>query len=93
MFSEGPPSLEDVTTSWTCPDPVEVKILTSSGMIAPASVPHDDDRDSFHQSVVSPAKSGIVSYETTKVRITETIEVSQTRGVSGVSKFISLALA
>src|SRR5687767_15355180 len=41
MFSDGPPSREDVTTSCTCRDPVEVKILTSSGITAPAKVPQE----------------------------------------------------
>ena len=41
-----------VTTSRTCADSVDVKTLTSSGMIAPASVPHVMIVESFHQSVV-----------------------------------------
>ena len=41
MLSEAPPSLDEVTTSWTWRDSVEVKTFTSSGMIAPASVPQE----------------------------------------------------
>ena len=38
-------------------DSVEVKTLTSSGMIAPASVPQVMIVESFHQSVPSPPRS------------------------------------
>src|SRR5438034_8473642 len=48
MLSEAPPSREEVTTSLTWLDSVDVKILTSSGMIAPASVPHVMTVESFH---------------------------------------------
>ena len=54
MFRDAPPSRADVTTSRTCPDSVDVKILTNSGMIAPASVPQVMTVDSFHQRVPSP---------------------------------------
>ena len=47
---------------------------------------------SFHQSVVSPASTGMIKYETTYVRTMEMIEVNQTSEVNGASKFISLAL-
>ena len=85
MFSDGPPSFDDVTTSLTCADSVDVKIFTSSGMIAPASVPHVMIVDSFHQSVVSPASSGISTYDAAYVSATDTIDVSHTRRVSGAS--------
>ena len=65
MLSDAPPSRDDVTTSRTCADSVDVKTLTSSGMIAPASVPHVMIVDSFHHSVVSPARSGISRYDAT----------------------------
>ena len=42
----------------TWPDSVEVKTFTSSGMMAPASVPQVMIVDSFHHSVRVPAKSG-----------------------------------
>ena len=42
-----------------------MKTLTSSGMIAPASVPQVMIVDSFHHSVASPPRSGISRYETT----------------------------
>ena len=64
MLSDAPPSREAVTTSRTWPDSVEVKTLTTSGMIAPASVPQVMMVESFHQSVPSP-RSGISRYETT----------------------------
>ena len=65
MFSDAPPSRDDVTTSRTCADSVDVKTLTSSGMIAPASVPQVMIVESFHQSVGSPPSSGISRYDTT----------------------------
>ncbi len=58
MLSEAPPSREAVTTSRTCPDSVEVKTLTSSGMSAPASVPQLMMVESFHHSEVSPPRLG-----------------------------------
>ena len=64
MFSDAPPSREEVTTSLTWLDSVEVKIFTSSGMIAPASVPQVMIVASFHHSVPSP-RSEISTYETT----------------------------
>src|SRR6185503_16037349 len=91
MLSDAPPSRDEATTSFTCPDSTEVNTFTNSGMIAPASVPHVITVDSFHQSVPSP-RSGISQYETTYVMTTETIEVSHTSDVSGASKFILSAL-
>src|SRR5438876_10848798 len=92
MLSDGPPSLEEVTTSLTWIESVEVNTLTSSGIIAPARVPHGIIAASFHQRVVSPPRLGTMSFETTNVNTTETIEVIQTSEVSGVSKFIWSAL-
>ena len=65
MLSDAPPSRDEVTTSLTWLDSVEVKIFTSSGMIAPASVPQVMIVDSFHHSVGLPPRSGISRYETT----------------------------
>src|SRR5262245_28124828 len=90
MPSEGPPSRADVTTSRTWPDSVEVKILTSSGMMAPASVPHVMTVESFHQRVPSP-RSRISTYDAKYVSTTDTIEVNHTSEVSGASKFMRLA--
>src|SRR5437588_9060857 len=87
MLSDAPPSRDDVTTSRTCRDSVDVNTFTNSGMIAPASVPHVITLESFHQSVPSP-KSGSIRYETTYVSTTDRIDVSHTRNVSGASKFI-----
>src|SRR5262245_35464435 len=87
MFSDGPPSSDEVTTSLTWPDSTDVNTFTNSGMIAPASVPQVMIVDSFHQMLPSP-RSGIRKYDTTYVMTTETMDVSQTRNVSGASKFI-----
>src|SRR5262245_12878461 len=54
MLSEAPPSRDDVTTSRTCADSVEVKTLTSSGMMAPARVPQVMTVASFHHREPSP---------------------------------------
>ncbi len=87
MFSDGPPSRDDVTTSRTCRDSVDVNTFTNSGMIAPASVPHVMTAESFHHSEPSP-RSGIITFDTMNVSTTERIDVSHTRNVSGASKFI-----
>ena len=50
MLSDAPPSRDEVTTSLTWPEWTEVKTLTSSGMIAPASVPQVMIVESFHHS-------------------------------------------
>src|SRR3954463_709894 len=91
MFSDGP-LLDDVTTSRVCRDSVDVKTLTNSGMIAPASVPQVMTADSFHHKVPSP-RFGIIILETMNVRITERIDVNHTRNVSGASKFILSTLS
>src|SRR5436190_1202897 len=92
MFSDAPPSRDAATTSRTWRDSVEVKTLTSSGMIAPASVPHVMIVESFHRIAASPPRVGMRRYETMYVTPTERIEVSHTRDVSGASKFILSAL-
>src|SRR5215203_1405069 len=71
MFKEAPPSREDVTTSRTWADSVEVKTLTSSGMMAPASVPQVMIVDSFHQSDASPPSPGISRYFSNDTATTE----------------------
>ena len=63
MLSDAPPSREAVTTSFTCPDEVEVKTFTNSGMMAPASVPQVITVDSCHHRFVLPPMSGIMKYE------------------------------
>src|SRR5687767_2348164 len=88
MFSDAPPSREEVTTSRTWRDSVEVKTFTNSGMMAPARVPQVMMADNFHHNVESPPSSGISSFETMNVSTTETAEVSQTSDVKGASKFI-----
>ncbi len=56
MFSDGPPSREEVTTSRTCRLFVEVNTLTSSGISAPARVPQEMIVATFHHSP-APAPS------------------------------------
>src|SRR5918997_4947437 len=85
MFSDAPPSREELTTSRTCRDSVDVKTLTNSGMIAPASVPQVITVESCHHRSELPPSSGTIRYESTYVSTTETIEVSHTSCVSGVS--------
>src|SRR5215208_6364693 len=92
IFKDAPPSRELVTISLTCPELVEVKTLTNSGMSAPARVPQLMMVASFHQSDVSPPKSGIISALTTYVRPIERMEVSHTSVVRGVSKLNFVAL-
>src|SRR5438067_804596 len=86
-LSDAPPSRDAVTTSRTWPEFVDVKTLTTSGMMAPASVPQLMIAESCHHKEPLP-RSRMSRYEATKVIATETIEVSQTRIVSGCSKFI-----
>src|SRR5213083_698717 len=93
MLSEAPPSRDELTTSRTCRDVVEVKTLTNSGMMAPARVPHVITVESFHHSDVSPPSSGIRSLESAYVRTTETTDVNHTSDVSGASKFILAAFS
>src|SRR5450759_1099653 len=93
MLSDAPPSSVDVTTSRTCRDSVDVNTFTSSGMTAPASVPHEMMVASFHQSVGLPPSSGMIALETMNVRTMEMIEVSHTSDVSGASKFMTAAAA
>ena len=64
MFNDAPPSREDVTTSRTWRELVDVKTFTSSGMIAPASVPQVITVESFHHREESPPRSGISIQET-----------------------------
>src|SRR5580704_7005008 len=91
IFSDGPPSSEEVTTSRTCRECTEVKAFTNSGMIAPASVPQVITEESFHHSVVSPPRLGIIWLDTKYVAAMEMAEVSHTNEVSGASKFILAA--
>src|SRR5262249_43082580 len=88
MLSDGPPSRDDVTTSFVCRDSTDVNTFTNSGMIAPASVPHVMTSESFHHNVPSPPRSGTISFETMNVSTTERIDVNHTRNVRGASKFI-----
>src|SRR5215470_2923720 len=92
MLREEPPSCDEVTTSRTCRESIEVKTFTNSGIMAPASVPQEMMVESFHHNVVSPPRSGMISLDTIKVSAMETNEVIQTSDVNGASKFILSAL-
>src|SRR5438309_11612432 len=83
IFSEAPPSFDEVTTSLTCRDSIEVKTFTNSGITAPASVPQEMMRESFHHRVVSPPRSGIIRLETMNVAMMEKMEVIHTSEVKG----------
>ena len=63
MLSDAPPSREAVTTSFTCPDEVDVKTFTNSGMMAPARVPQVITVDSCHHRLVLPPMLGIMNAE------------------------------
>src|SRR3954468_13863016 len=84
MLSDAPPSRDEVTTSCTCADFTDVKTFTSSGMIAPASVPQVITAESFHQRLPSPSVGSSIR-DTTNVSATEISDVSQTSDVSGAS--------
>src|SRR5438105_15469129 len=81
MSSDAPPSRDELTTSRTCRESVEVKTFTNSGITAPASVPQEMIEASFHQSVVSPPSSGTIRSETKEVATTEITDVSHTSDV------------
>src|SRR5262249_57575463 len=52
-LSDAPPSSDACTVSRTCPEFVDVNTFTTSGMMAPASVPQVMMLDSFHHMVPS----------------------------------------
>src|SRR4051812_25646970 len=87
ILRDAPPSREELTMFFTKDDSVEVKILTNSGIIAPARVPQVMIVASFHQIVPSPM-CGMSRYDARNVNRTETSEVIQTSDVKGASKFI-----
>ena len=80
MLSDGPPSFDDVTTSLTCEDSTDVKIFTSSGMIAPASVPQVMTVESFHQSDESPPGAPILAPPPGYVKISEYVPTAASGG-------------
>src|SRR5882724_10916480 len=88
MLSDAPPSREEVTTSATCRESVEVNTFTNSGIMAPASVPQEMMVASFHHCVESPPRVRMMIEEMMKVTATEISDVSHTSQVRGVSKFI-----
>src|SRR5690348_14076673 len=93
MLSDAPPCRDDVTTSRTCAEFMDVKTLTSSGITAPASVPQVITVESCHHSDGLPPRLGIISHDTTYVRAIDMSDVSHTSTVSGASKSILSALA
>src|SRR5437588_2425778 len=76
MLSDAPPSFDAATTSRTWPELTDVNTLTSSGITAPASVPHEMIADSFHHSPYGSVDSPwpISAYETANVRPIEMSE-------------------
>jgi hypothetical protein len=90
MLRLAPPALDAVTTSRTCLELVEVNTLTTSGMIAPASVPRVMISDSCHHRLaVDFAGDGEVADQ--QIRHDEgqyqrNAEVIQTSEVNGASK-------
>ena len=52
MFSDAPPCLEQLVTSFTCFELVLTKILVNSGISAPATVPQEMMAESTHQRLV-----------------------------------------
>src|SRR5579862_9510992 len=85
MLSDGPPCRDEITTSRTCRESIDVNTFTSSGMIAPANVPHVITADNLHHMLPSP-NDGSSRYDTTNVSATEMRDVSHTNDVSGDSK-------
>src|SRR5215469_12493652 len=93
MFSDGPPWLDAVVISFTCLECVLTKIFVNSMMSGPASVPQDMMPASTHQRFGSASlKSFNNSQLAPKVARMETMEVSQTRFVSGCSQLNSFLL-
>ena len=88
---DAPPFLEELTTFLTKALFVEVNILTTSGIIAPAIVPHVIITESFHHKPF--AKSPIMRLDVINVKTTDIIEVIQTKDVRGSSKFILSAFS
>src|SRR4051812_29290205 len=95
MLSERTPSFGAVMTSPTWPEFDAAETFPSSGMTAPAKVPHEMIAESFHHmpwaagiacAVSDDSPWPIRKYDTRNVRPTETIEVSHTSWVSGCSK-------
>src|SRR5438874_13534424 len=91
MLSDGPPSREAVTISRTWRDSVDVNTFTSSGMIAPASVPQVMIAESFHHIVVSPLRFGMRRCDARNVTPIQISDVSHTNDVSGCSKLNDVA--
>ena len=86
MLSEAPPCSEDFTTSLTWADFVDVNALTSSGISAPARVPHEMMMDSCHQRFESTPLPLSRNEEHANVSTIDTTEVIHTSELSGFSK-------
>src|SRR3954468_9643137 len=84
MLSDAPPSRDEVTTSCTWADFTEVNTFTSSGMIAPASVPQVITAESFHQRLPAPGL-GSGMRGNTNVSPPGPSHARQTSDVSGAS--------
>src|SRR5579863_8399229 len=64
ILSDAPPSRDEVTTSRTWLEFMDVNTFTSSGMMAPARVPQVMMEESFHHKVVSPLRFGMIWLDT-----------------------------
>src|SRR6185312_2799304 len=87
MLSEAPPSRGELTISRVWIESTDVNTFTSSGINAPAKVPHVITVEIFHHIVPSPNVDSS-RYDTRYVRPIDTSDVSHTSDVSGDSKFI-----
>ena len=85
MLSDAPPSRDDATTSFTCPELVDVKTLTQLGNDRPGQRAAGDDRRQL------PPQRAVADVVNQQIRdgvchATEMSDVSQTSEVSGASK-------
>src|SRR5579885_365254 len=97
MFKDAPPWPEQETISRTCRDRVLTKILVTSMINGPASVPQEMMPASTHQRFGSGAPEGSAksrsnSQLAAKMTRMDTRDVSQTRLVSGCSQLNSFLL-
>src|SRR6185436_7709149 len=93
MLSEAPPCRDEVTTSLVWRLSVDVKIFVNSGISAPAIVPSEMMVESTHHRS-GPAAGWWARRRllATYVTMIDTMEVIQTRLVSGCSRLKSFAL-
>src|SRR3984957_19266974 len=85
IFSDAPPSSDEVTTSRTCRECTDVKAFTNSGIIAPASVPHVITEACFQHKVVSPPRLGMIWLKPSHFGANQIADFSHASEVSGAS--------